>query len=48
LQQQADIQDILSAFRHKFIPEMLLDVALVKCALEGEEAARNSRFSAVR
>jgi hypothetical protein len=47
-EQRADIQDILAAFRHKIIPEMLLDVALIKCALEGEEAARISRFSAAR
>jgi hypothetical protein len=46
--QRPEISAIISAFRLKFIPEMLLDVALVKTLLDGREAARASRFSAAR
>jgi hypothetical protein len=41
----ADIDAILSAFRQKFIPEMLLDAVLIKSALDGRQAAGISRFS---
>lgn len=40
------IRALLVAFRFKFAPEMLLDVALVKAILDRPEAARVSRFSA--
>ncbi|MAM88677.1 halocarboxylic acid dehydrogenase DehI family protein [Allohahella sp. A8] len=43
--QQSDIQDILAGFQLKFIPEMLLDVVLIKALLEGKAGARHSRFS---
>lgn len=43
-EQGEEIKLILTAFQHKFIPEMLLDVALIKAMLDGEEAA-SSRFS---
>lgn len=39
------VKSILTAFRLKYIPEMLLDVALVKVLLDGEEAAKHSKFS---
>jgi hypothetical protein len=42
----AEIGAILAAFRTRFIPEMLLDVALIKSLLDGSQAARASRFSA--
>lgn len=45
-EQGEEIRRILTAFQHKFIPEMLLDVALLKAMLDGEEAAAFSRFSA--
>jgi hypothetical protein len=45
-EQSAEIKLILSAFQHKFIPEMLLDLALIKAMLDGTEAAASSRFSA--
>lgn len=41
-----DIQAILAAFRYKFIPEMLIDAALIKALLDGPEEAFSSRFSA--
>lgn len=43
-EQGEEIKLILTAFQHKFIPEMLLDVALIKAMLDGKEAA-SSRFS---
>lgn len=43
---QVEVSAILAAFRMRFIPEMLLDVALVKSLLDGADAARRSRFSA--
>jgi hypothetical protein len=42
----AEIGDILAAFRSRFIPEMLLDVALIKSLLDGSHAARISPLSA--
>ena len=44
-EQSEEIRLILMAFQHKFIPEMLLDVALIKALLDGAEAAAFSRFS---
>jgi hypothetical protein len=44
-EQRAEIKVILLAFQHKFIPEMLLDVALIKAMLDGKEEASFSRFS---
>jgi vacuolar-type H+-ATPase subunit D/Vma8 len=44
-EQSEEIRLILIAFQHKFIPEMLLDVALIKAMLDGEKAAAFSRFS---
>jgi hypothetical protein len=41
-----EISDILSAFLCKFIPEMMLDVAIVKTRVDSPEAASRSRFSA--
>lgn len=43
--QRQEIAAIVAAFRLKFIPEMLLDVALIKALLDGPEAARGSPFS---
>lgn len=40
-----DIRAILAAFRFKFIPEMLIDVTLIKAMLDGPEVATSSRFS---
>lgn len=41
-----EIRLILFAFKQKFIPEMLLDMALIEAMLYGKEAASYSRFSA--
>jgi hypothetical protein len=41
----ADIHAILAIFRLRLIPDLLLDVTLVKALLDGGEAARSSRFS---
>lgn len=46
-QQSAEVRAILAAFRLKFIPEMLLDAALIKAMLDSPEEATSSRFSAV-
>jgi hypothetical protein len=43
-----DISMLLAAFRREFIPSMMLDVALIKTMLDGQDAARQSRFSAAR
>ncbi len=43
--QREEIKLILTAFQHKFIPEMLLDVALIKAMLDGVQAVGSSRFS---
>jgi hypothetical protein len=37
-----EIRLILIAFQHKFIPEMLLDVAMIKAMIDGEKAAASS------
>lgn len=39
-----EIRMILAAFRLKFIPEMLIDVTLVKALLDGAESATGARF----
>lgn len=44
-EQSSEIKLILLAFQHKFIPEMLLDVGLIKAMLDGVKAASSSRFS---
>jgi hypothetical protein len=41
----ADIRAILAVFRLRLIPDLLLDVTLVKALLDGGEAARSSHFS---
>lgn len=41
----AEIGALLAAFRCKFIPEMLVDVAAIKAMLDGPEAAAKSPFS---
>jgi hypothetical protein len=43
--QRAEIRDLLAAFRLKFIPEMLLDVTLIKALVDGPAQARISRFT---
>ena len=43
--QSGEVRAILAAFRLKFIPEMLLDAALIKAMLDGPEEATTSRFS---
>lgn len=40
-----EISDLLHAFRREFIPSMMIDVALIKAMLDGQAAARQSRFS---
>lgn len=45
-EQSSEVHAIIAAFRLKFIPEMLLDVALIKAMLDGSEAASSSPFSA--
>lgn len=42
----AEVAALLDAFRLKFIPEMLIDVVLVKAMLDGPDEAGLSRFSA--
>jgi hypothetical protein len=45
---EADLEQIgaiVSAFRLKFIPEMLLDATLIKALVDGREQALSSRFS---
>jgi hypothetical protein len=44
--QQMDIRLLLAGFRRKFIPEMLLEMVLIKYLTDGAEAAGASRFSA--
>lgn len=44
-QQQPEVKLILAAFRLKFIPEMLVDVALIKVLLDGRASAKVSKFS---
>ena len=43
--QRDEVRALLAAFRSKFIPEMLLDVALIKALIDGPASARASRFS---
>ena len=44
-EQSEEVRRILTVFQHKFIPEMVLDVSLIKVLLDGKEAAAASRFS---
>lgn len=44
-EEREEVRAILAAFRLKFIPEMLIDVAEIKAMLDGPEAARSSAFS---
>jgi hypothetical protein len=41
-----EISELLGAFRREFIPSMMMDVALIKAMVDGQAAARRSRFSA--
>ena len=41
-----DVRTVLSVFRFRLIPDLLLDVTLVRAMLDGSEAACHSRFSA--
>lgn len=45
-QEKEEMQAILAAFRYKFIPEMLIDAAMIKALFDGPEEAFTSRFSA--
>ena len=40
-----DIRAVLAVFRYRIIPDLLLDVTLIKTMLDGPAAARRSRFS---
>ena len=44
-EQSQEIRKKLIAFQQKFIPEMLLDTALIKAMLDGKKSASYSRFS---
>lgn len=44
---RAEIGEVLAAFRLRFIPDMLVDACLIKALVDGADAARTSRFSAV-
>lgn len=41
-----DLRAVLAVFRFRVIPDLMLDVALVKAMVDGADAARVSRFSA--
>ncbi len=43
--QLTEVQSILAVFRFRLIPDLLLDVTLIEAMLNGERAARSSRFS---
>jgi hypothetical protein len=43
--QTDDIRSVLAVFRFKLIPDLLLDVTLIKAMLDGPDAARFSRLS---
>ncbi|MBW3570685.1 MAG: halocarboxylic acid dehydrogenase DehI family protein [Gemmatimonadetes bacterium] len=45
---RAEIRQVLTAFRLRFIPDMLLDACLIKAVVDGPDAARTSRFSVAR
>lgn len=45
-ERRGEVRAILAGFRTRFIPEMLVDAALIKAILDGPAAARTSRFSA--
>jgi hypothetical protein len=44
----AEIHCILAVFRLRIIPDLLMDVSLIKAMLDGAEEARSSRFSNTR
>ncbi|AHM60078.1 short-chain dehydrogenase/reductase SDR [Flammeovirgaceae bacterium 311] len=44
-EQQEEVIAVLAFFRYKFIPEMLLEAALIKALLDGPAEAYTSRFS---
>lgn len=43
--ESADIKAICAVFRFRLVPDLLLDVSLIKAMLDGPDAARISRFS---
>lgn len=45
LGRQHEVRALLAAFRLKFIPDMMLDVALITALIDGPEAATTSKFS---
>lgn len=45
-EERRDVQSILAVFRLRLIPDMMLDIALIKAMLDGADAARSSRLSA--
>ncbi len=45
-EQQAEVRAILAAFRRRFVPEMLIDVAWIEAMIDGEESVRSSPLSA--
>lgn len=45
-EEKEEIKALLTAFRYKFIPEMLIEATLIKAMLDGPEEAYTSRFSA--
>ncbi len=44
--QQAEVRAILAAFRRKFVPEMLIDVAWIEAMIDGSQSVRSSPLSA--
>lgn len=44
-EQVGELRAILTVFRFRLNPDMLLDVSLIKALLDSPEAARSSRFS---
>jgi hypothetical protein len=44
-QEREAIRAICAVFRYRLIPDLLLDVSLIKAMLDGPDAARVSRFS---
>jgi hypothetical protein len=44
-EQLEEIRAILAVFRYRLIPDLLLDVSLIKAMLDGPRAARISRFN---
>lgn len=44
-EEAADLRRLLAVFRFRIIPDLLMDVSLIKAMLEGTGEARSSRFS---